>query len=72
MTKSKLHLMSWLLLLASILLILCKKDEPNVSVSELPIMVTSKRASIPDWPNPDVKTIQVQVTFTGTASVLTK
>ena len=45
---------------------------PYVSVSELPIMVTSKRASIPDWPNPDVKTIRVQVTFTGTASVLTK
>ena len=29
MKKSKLHLMSWLLLLASILLISCKKDEPN-------------------------------------------
>lgn len=29
MKKSKLQLMSWLLLLASILLISCKKDEPN-------------------------------------------
>lgn len=54
-------------------LILHDKDLTNyIKADELPILVTSSQESIPDWPDHNVKTMKVQITLYGTATVLVR